>query len=383
MASPLKPQMQCPNNLQFPDSRPRACSHRSLFVRRTPTRPRAKGQEPHFTQRLVRSVRCGSRVRQRTLLNLGRRRARRPVGHAAAPSAAPARGAGPVRSAARRRPRQPRQPHGRAGLRARRRPVRPAAHRHPARPDQHVLREHARTGSRWPAAAIPGRSATTVRRSRFQGLAGNVAEGHAAAILCRRSRVLAGNVAEGGTLQAMPTALDALRERGHRCLVASRERQRVFDESRAVAIGTAGGQRVLACAETDGNGETRPPARPRSGRSRSALGPRPTMAGQRRRATGAATRRRWPGSGSALEGSGATASWTTLRRRLAGQRRVTAVFRQADGRMLHARKATRAESWQRAIHERLGVDASPGGVRKLVVQPRRRRKHARNAVPHA
>ena len=72
MASPLKPQMQCPNNLQFPDSRPRACSHRSRFVRQTPTRPRSRGQEPHFTQRLVRSVRCGSRVRQRTLRNLGR-----------------------------------------------------------------------------------------------------------------------------------------------------------------------------------------------------------------------------------------------------------------------------------------------------------------------
>ncbi len=49
-----------------------------------------------------------------------------------------------------------------------------------------------------------------------------------------------------------------------------------------------------------------------------------------------------------LRAGGETASWTTLRRRLAGQ--------------------------QRAIHERLGVDASPGGVRKLVVQPRRRRK---------
>ena len=48
-----------------------------------------------------------------------------------------------------------------------------------------------------------------------------------------------------------------------------------------------------------------------------------------------------------------------------------------------ARKATQAESWQRAIHERLGVDASPGGGRKLVVQPRRRREHAWNAVPHA
>ena len=68
----LKPQMQCHSNLQFLDSRPRACSHRSLFVRQTPTRPRARGQKPYFTQRLVRSVRCGSRVRQRTLLNLGR-----------------------------------------------------------------------------------------------------------------------------------------------------------------------------------------------------------------------------------------------------------------------------------------------------------------------
>ncbi len=64
--------MQCHGSLQFPDFRPRACSHRSLFVRQTPTRPCARGQEPHFTQRLVRSVRCGSRVRQRALRNLGR-----------------------------------------------------------------------------------------------------------------------------------------------------------------------------------------------------------------------------------------------------------------------------------------------------------------------
>ncbi len=44
--------MQCHGSLQFPDFRPRACSHRSLFVRWTPTRPRAKGQQPHFTQHL-------------------------------------------------------------------------------------------------------------------------------------------------------------------------------------------------------------------------------------------------------------------------------------------------------------------------------------------
>ena len=343
----------------------------------------------------------------------------------------------------------------------------------------------------------------------------------------RRSRVLAGNVAEGGTLQAMPTALDAppeavvvldrglategnvagLRERGHRCLVASRERRRVLDESRAVAIGTAGGQRVLACAETDGNGETRlrcasaqraeqeramagqagarletalqtlheglsrqgatrrvervwqrigrlqarrPSAAPHDaidaqaddrGRSATAVAwkrqplegggaTHPGVHGLRTSSVGWDAGRLWRtcvtrtdleavlrSLGSALglrpihhrrparsaghlclsvlacqlvpvvrqrlRAGGETARWTTLRGRLAGQRRVTAVFRQADGRMLHVRKATRAESWQREIHERLGVDASPGGVRKLVIQPKQRRKNARNVVPHA
>ncbi len=328
----------------------------------------------------------------------------------------------------------------------------------------------------------------------------------------RRSRVLAGNVAEGGTLQAMPTALDAppeavvvfdrglategnvawLRERGHQCLVACRERRRVFDASRAVASGTVGGQRALACAATDGNGETRlrcasaqraekERAMPGQAGVRLETAPRTLHEGLSRQGT---TRRvekvqqrigrlqaRHPSAAphdaidvraddrgrnatavawkrQPLEGGGATHPgvhglrtssvgwdagrlWRTcvtrtdleavlrslgsalgprpihhrrparsaghlclsvlacqlvpvVRQRLrAGQRRVTAVFRQADGRMLHVRKATRAESWQRAIHERLGVDASPGGVRKLVVQPRRRRKHARNAVPHA
>ena len=68
-----------------------------------------------------------------------------------------------------------------------------------------------------------------------------------------------------------------------------------------------------------------------------------------------------------LRDSGETASWTTLRKRLAGQQRVTAVFRREDGRSLHVRKATRAETGQQAIYDALGIDASPGGVRKLVV----------------
>ena len=42
-----------------------------MFVRRTQTRATADG-ERYFTHRLVRSERHGPRVRQRTLLNLGR-----------------------------------------------------------------------------------------------------------------------------------------------------------------------------------------------------------------------------------------------------------------------------------------------------------------------
>ena len=68
-----------------------------------------------------------------------------------------------------------------------------------------------------------------------------------------------------------------------------------------------------------------------------------------------------------LRERGEHASWTTLRRVLAGQQRVTATFRRADGRALHVRKATRAEPRQRAIYAALGVDPSPGGVQKTIV----------------
>ncbi len=294
----------------------------------------------------------------------------------------------------------------------------------------------------------------------------------------RRSRVLAGNVAEGGTLQAMPTSLDAppgavvvldrglatqgnvawLRERGHRCLVASRERRRVFDESRAVAIGTAGGQRVLACAETDGNGGAGRRA-PRDGSADAARGPvapghdqargeglaahrtaagppsvrRPALRDRR------AGRRQGPQrDGGGLEAAAAGGQRGDPSRgprpahqqRRLGRRAAVAHLRDADrpgGRPplprertgtapIHhrrparsaghlclsvlacqlvpvvrqrlraggetARWTTRAESGS-GRSTRLGVDASPGGVRKLVVQPRRRRENARNAVPHA
>ena len=61
------------------------------------------------------------------------------------------------------------------------------------------------------------------------------------------------------------------------------------------------------------------------------------------------------------------ASWTMLRRILDAQQRVTATFRRTDGRTLHVRKATCAEPPQQAIYDALGIDATPGGIRKTVV----------------
>ena len=68
-----------------------------------------------------------------------------------------------------------------------------------------------------------------------------------------------------------------------------------------------------------------------------------------------------------LRQAGDNASWTTLRRILDAQQRVTATFRRTDGRTLHVRKATRAEPPQQAIYDALGIDATPGGIRKTVV----------------
>ena len=68
-----------------------------------------------------------------------------------------------------------------------------------------------------------------------------------------------------------------------------------------------------------------------------------------------------------LAAAGERASWTTLRGILAGQQRVTATFRRADGRTLHVRTATVAEPAQKAIYDALGIDPSPGGTRRTVV----------------
>ncbi len=68
-----------------------------------------------------------------------------------------------------------------------------------------------------------------------------------------------------------------------------------------------------------------------------------------------------------LEAAGETMSWTRLREILSVQRRITATFQQRDGHTMHVRKATVAEPALRRIYDALGIDASPGGVRKLMV----------------
>jgi hypothetical protein len=68
-----------------------------------------------------------------------------------------------------------------------------------------------------------------------------------------------------------------------------------------------------------------------------------------------------------LEAAGRSMSWMRLREVLCVQQRVTATFRQRDGRVLHVRKSTVAEPALRAVYDALGIDAVPGGVRKMIV----------------
>lgn len=68
-----------------------------------------------------------------------------------------------------------------------------------------------------------------------------------------------------------------------------------------------------------------------------------------------------------LEAAGETMSWTRLREVLSVQQRITATFRQRDGRTPHVRKATNAEPALLKIHTARGINAQPGGVQKLTV----------------
>ena len=67
-----------------------------------------------------------------------------------------------------------------------------------------------------------------------------------------------------------------------------------------------------------------------------------------------------------LKAKGINDSWTCLRERLSVQQRITATFKQRDGRTLHVRKATVAEPKLKKLYEALDISPTPGGVQKLI-----------------
>ncbi len=68
-----------------------------------------------------------------------------------------------------------------------------------------------------------------------------------------------------------------------------------------------------------------------------------------------------------LKACGINLSWEGLRRQLAGQDRVTIQLKRADGRTLHIRKTTRAESRQQSIDDALGRSDRPGKTEKTII----------------
>ena len=69
-----------------------------------------------------------------------------------------------------------------------------------------------------------------------------------------------------------------------------------------------------------------------------------------------------------LKAKGITENWIRLRQTLSVQQRVTATFKQRDGRTLHVRKATVAEPKLQELYAVLGLSPSPGGVQKMIIQ---------------
>ncbi len=61
-----------------------------------------------------------------------------------------------------------------------------------------------------------------------------------------------------------------------------------------------------------------------------------------------------------------TSSWVRLREILSVQQRVTATFQQRNGRTLHVRKATVAETKLQGIYDILRITATPGGTKKMI-----------------
>jgi transposase len=66
-----------------------------------------------------------------------------------------------------------------------------------------------------------------------------------------------------------------------------------------------------------------------------------------------------------LKDHGINESWTTLREKLGQQLRITATFKQRDGKTLHIRQATRPEEELGEIYKKLGLSSDPGGLQRV------------------
>jgi len=68
-----------------------------------------------------------------------------------------------------------------------------------------------------------------------------------------------------------------------------------------------------------------------------------------------------------LKEHGINESWATLREKLSRQYRITATFKQRDGKTLHIRQATRPEEELGTIYTKLGIPTDPGGLQRMTI----------------
>ena len=68
-----------------------------------------------------------------------------------------------------------------------------------------------------------------------------------------------------------------------------------------------------------------------------------------------------------LKEHGINESWGSLREKLGRQCRITATFKQRDGKTLHVRQATQPEEDLKNIYAKLGISSDPGGIQKMTI----------------
>jgi transposase len=68
-----------------------------------------------------------------------------------------------------------------------------------------------------------------------------------------------------------------------------------------------------------------------------------------------------------LKEHGINESWASLREKFSLQRRITATFKQRNGKTLHIRQASRPDEELKQIYTKLGIALNPGGRRRITI----------------